>query len=362
MARKRLSMIQFSRALVPIMVMLFHLSLSMHEYYNFNLLGLYKLPMSGGVSYFFALSGFMMYYVYQSNFGQPKQWKKYFINRFIRIYPLYWILTLILLPFLLVYPWYGAGHETKMGTIISSFLLSPNPSGDPPVLIPAWSLKFTVLFYLMFSLSFLPRPKIGKAILAIWGVICATVFLGYIPVTNFMTEFIFNEINLILLGGMCAAYFVTHVRINWFFSLLFTVTGILGFPFMWKNSLNPVYDINFDLGTGFVSILLIIGISSIDLKKDIRIPKSLNYLGNAAFSIYLSHNMSLDFFNEMFSRYHLYPALGGWALSIILFIIMVSIGSLVHSYLEKPLINWLKKLLLDKRVRIKGIKTVVVKY
>lgn len=362
MARKRLSMVQFSRAFVPIMVMLFHLSLSMHEYYDFNLLGLYQLPMSGGVSYFFALSGFMMYYVYHNNFGQPKQLKNYFINRFIRIYPLYWILTLFLLPFLLLYPWYGAGHETKLGTIISSFLLSPNPSDDPPILIAAWSLKFTILFYLMFSLSFMPKPRLGKAILAIWGGMCVAVFLGYIPVTNFITGFIFNEINLILLGGMCAAYFVTHVRINWFFSFLFTITGILGFPFMWRNSLNPIYDINFDLGTGFMSILLIIGIASIDLKKDIRIPRYLNYLGNAAFSIYLSHNMSLDFFNEMFSRYYVYQALGGWVLSIILFIIMVSIGCLVHSHLEKPLINMLKKLLLGRRIRIKGIKTVVVKY
>jgi exopolysaccharide production protein ExoZ len=362
LARKRLNMIQFSRAFVPIMVMLFHLSLSMHEYYDFNLLGLYQLPMSGGVSYFFALSGFMMYYVYQNNFGQPKQLKNYFINRFIRIYPLYWILTLVLLPFLLLFPWYGAGHETKLGTIISSFLLSPNPSDDPPILIPAWSLKFTILYYLMFSLLFLPKLSLGKAILAIWGGMCAAAFLGFIPVTNFIIEFIFNEINLTLLGGMCAAYLVTHVRINWFFSLLFTITGFLGFPLMWLNSLNPIYEFNFDLGTGFVSILLIIGIASIDLKKELRISRYLNYLGNAAFSIYLSHNMSLDFFNEVFSRYYVYQAAGGWVLSIILFIIMVSIGCLIHSRLEKPLINLLKKYLLGERIRIKGIKTVVVKY
>ena len=362
MARKRLNMIQFSRALVPIMVMLFHLSLSMHEYYDFDVLGLYQLPMSGGVSYFFALSGFMMYYVYHNHFGKPKQLKKYFINRFIRIYPLYWILTLVLLPFLLVYPWYGAGHETKIGTIISSFLLSPNPSDDPPILIPAWSLKFTVLFYLMFSLSFMSKPRIGKAILVIWGGMCAAAFIGYIPITNFITGFIFNEINLILLGGMCAAYFVTRVRINWFFSFLFTIAGVLGFPFMWKNSLDPIYTINFDLGTGLASIFLIIGIASIDLKGDIRLPRVLNYLGNAAFSIYLSHNLSLDFFNEVFSRYYVYQALGGWVLSLILFIIMISIGCLVHSRLEKPLINMLKKLLLDKRIKIKGIKTVVVKH
>jgi exopolysaccharide production protein ExoZ len=348
MSRKKLVLIQFSRALVPIMVMLFHLSLTMYEYFDFNLLGLHALPMSGGVSYFFALSGFMMYYVYRHYFGQKDQMKNYLINRFIRIYPLYWILTLVLLPFLFIFPWYGAGHETELETIISSFLLSPNPSENPPVLIPAWSLKFTVLFYLMFSLLFLPKPKAAGAILAIWGGLCVAFFAGYIPFYHFIIQFLLNEANLILLGGLLAAYFVTHVKVNWFFSMLLTITGFLGFPFIWLNSLHPVLDINFDLATGFSSILLIIGIASIDLKKDIRIPKQLNYLGNASFSIYLSHNLSLDFFSEVFSRFPIYEMLGGWILSIIFFVIMLCFGCLVHSYLEKPLINKLKKRLIKK--------------
>lgn len=356
MLRKRLVLIQFSRALVPFMVMLFHLSLTMNEYFDFNLFGLHALPMSGGVSYFFALSGFMMYYVYRNHFGQQDQMKKFLINRFIRIYPLYWILTLLLLLFLFIYPWYGAGHETELETIISSFLLSPNPSHNPPVLIPAWSLSYTVLFYLMFSLLFLSKPKVARVILTIWGALCACYFFGYIPFYNFIVGFLLNEINLIFLGGVLAAYFVTHVKVNWFFSLFFTITGLLGFPLMWENSLNPVFDINFDLGTGLASIFLIIGIASIDLTKDIRIPKLLNYLGNASFSIYLSHNLSLDFFSEVFVMYPIYETIGGWMLSIIFFVIMVTFGCLVYSYLENPLINMLKKNLLNKGKHKSGFK------
>jgi exopolysaccharide production protein ExoZ len=180
-------------------------------------------------------------------------------------------------------------------------------------------------------------------------------------VSSFIFGFLLNEINLILLGGMFAAYFVTHVKMNWFFSLAFTLAGFLGFAFMWHDALNPVYGINFDLGTGFASILLIIGIASIDLKKDIWMPKQLNYLGNAAFSIYLSHNIALDFFAEFFYRHSVYETLGGWILSAVFFAIMLSAGCLVHSYLEKPLVGKLKEILLGKRIKIKGIKVVVVK-
>ncbi|MCA1041523.1 acyltransferase [Bacillus infantis] len=361
MPRKKLVLIQFSRAFVPIMVMLFHLSLTMEGYYDFNLLGLHALPMSGGVSYFFALSGFMMYYVYREQFGQQKKLKEYLINRFIRIYPLYWILTLALLPFLFIFPWYGMGHETEMETLISSFLLSPDPSDNPPVLIPAWSLKFTVLFYFMFSLFFLLRPAIASFILAIWGGLCVAFFLGYVPVSSFIFGFLLNEINLILLGGVAAAYFVTHVKVSWFLSLAFTLAGFMGFAFMWHNALNPIYEINFDLGTGLSSIFIIIGIASIDLKKDIQIPKQLNYLGNAAFSIYLVHNLVLDLSAELFSRYPVYETLGGWILSAAFFAMMLSAGCLVHTYLEKPLVSKLKYHLLGKRNKIKGIEAVVVK-
>ena len=42
------------------------------------------------------------------------------------------------------------------------------------------------------------------------------------------------------------------------------------------------------MGIGLASALIIFGLASIDLQRNINIAKSLNYLGNAAFSIYLS--------------------------------------------------------------------------
>ena len=76
---KKLILVQFSRALVPVMVMFFHLSLTMMEYYQFNLLGFSFIPMSGGVNYFFVLSGFMMYYIYRKKFGQTGQMKNSYL-------------------------------------------------------------------------------------------------------------------------------------------------------------------------------------------------------------------------------------------------------------------------------------------
>ena len=152
MVRKRLELIQFSRAFVPFLVMLFHLSGTMMAYFDYNLLGFSFIPISGGVNYFFALSGFMMYYIYRGKLGQTHQLKSYLLNRLIRVYPLYWLLTCLFLFVLFLNPNFRVGHETDIDTLITSFLLVQSPRELEPVINVAWSLVHTVFFYLVFSL------------------------------------------------------------------------------------------------------------------------------------------------------------------------------------------------------------------
>lgn len=349
--RKKLVLIQFSRALVPLMVMLFHVSLTMNDYFDFNVLGLWMLPMSGGVNYFFALSGFMIYYIYRKNLGQPDQLKNFLLNRFIRIYPLYWLLTLVLLPFLFIYPWYGAGHETELESILTSFLLIPNSSELEPILIVAWSLRHTVFFYLMFSLLFVPKPIISKSVLGLWAFVTISYAYGPLDLHHYWLHFIFDPVSLIFLGGILCAYLITKISVYPFISVLLSVIGLLGFPFMWVNSVYELVNIGYDTGISLASVCLIFGLASIDMVKDIKIPKFFNYLGNAAFSIYLSHIIILDFLAELFDKYSVYQKLGGWMTSCVLLVIMLIGGCLVHSYVEKPLIQKLKKVFIKKKTK-----------
>ena len=233
MVRKRLELIQFSRALVPFMVMLFHLSGSMMGYFDYNLLGLSFIPISGGVNYFFALTGFMMFYIYHRSFGQTNQLKSFLLNRFIRIYPLYWLLTCLSLFVLLLYPSFNMGHETDIDTLITSFLLVQSPRELEPVLTVAWSLVHTVFFYLVFSLLFFSRVNISKAIITIWALLTIAFSLGYLYIDHFLINFFFNQYNLIFLAGILCAYYITHFKINLKVSILMIIIGGLGFPVLW---------------------------------------------------------------------------------------------------------------------------------
>ena len=122
----------------------------------------------------------------------------------------------------------------------------------------------------------------------------------------------------------------------------------MGFPVIWLNSIHPFIPISFDMGTGLASALIILGLGSIDMQKDMKIPRFFNYIGNAAFSIYLSHNFALDLLSELISELSVYDYLGGWLTSMVLLILMLSIGCIVHSFIEKPLIQRNKRVILEK--------------
>ncbi len=348
MVRKRLELIQLSRALVPFLVMLFHLSGTMMAYFDYNLLGFSFIPISGGVNYFFALSGFMMYYIYRGNFGQIHQFKSYLLNRLIRVYPLYWLLTCLFLFVLFLNPGFSVGHETDIDTLITSFLLVQSPRELEPVINVAWSLVHTVFFYLVFSLLFFSKVNLSKAIITIWALLTIAFSLGYLYIDHYLIRFFFNQYNLIFLAGIFCAYCITHFKMNVKISILMIILGGIGFPVIWLNSIHPFIPISFDMGTGLASALIILGLGSIDMQKDMKIPRFLNYIGNAAFSIYLSHNFALDLLSELFSDLSVYDYLGGWLTSMVLLILMLSIGCIVHSFIEKPLIQRSKRVIMKK--------------
>ncbi|WP_438315663.1 acyltransferase family protein [Sporosarcina sp. FA9] len=339
--RRRLILIQFSRALVPLLVMLFHVSEFMNDYWNYSLLGINQLPLSGGVNYFFALSGFMLYYIYHEKFFKPNELKGYLLNRFIRIYPLYWVLTLVAILLFLLFPHL---EEVTYHSIFASIPLIPNPSDKVPILSVAWSLVHTIYFYLLFSVFFLSKRPISKIFLFIFALISLAFVSGIIGSENDLTNFFFNEYNLIFLAGLWSAYFILKSPFNTNLSVFIAVIGLIGFPLTWLNYIYNVIDINFDIATGVSSILIILGLGSIDMQKSIKIPKFLNYIGNASFAIYLSHNLILYIFADLFSVMNVFESLGGPLTCIILMTIATSVGCLTYTFIEQPLIKVLKRM------------------
>jgi exopolysaccharide production protein ExoZ len=350
--RKQLNLIQASRALVPLFVILLHAKAFMNVYFHYDFLNLSEVKRSGGVYYFFALSGFMVYYIYKNEIGNQKALKNFLLNRVIRLYPLYWILTLSVLPIYYIFPSLGSGNERDLFHIIASLFLFPD--GGYPILSVAWSLEHTMFFYLMFSLAFLKNRLISIPLLLGWISISILFSVNLSNSNNYLINFIFNGNNLIFLFGVACAFFLLKIKLNLYLSFVLIVIGLMGFPLSWINAQYNIFEIDLQIITATASIILILGLSFIDIQKDIKISRIVKFLGEASFSIYLTHFTSMSAISIILSSTSL--PIPNPLIAIILITSSIFIGCIVFIVIERPLYKTLKALVIQKKLLTSNAK------
>lgn len=342
-SKKHLVLVQASRAFVPLAIILFHVSLVIKNYYGYNFLWLAYLGKTGGVDYFFALSGFMMYYVYHKKFEDKKRFKNFAVSRLIRIYPLYWILTLLLIPVYFIFPSFGQGYETDLIVILKSLLLIPQT--HEPILFVGWSLSHTLLFYILFSFFFINR-RITITAISIWTL---GIILHYLNILNSSTiyNFIFHKENINFISGLICAAIVVKYRIN--NGYLYFFLGMFGFPLTWVLKNVGLLFIPEELLYGCSSFMLILGIAGLDLRKNIHLPKPVVFLGNASFSIFLSNFTTIVVLAKVSSAINLSKYFPLWLISVAWVILSVITGCIIYLFIESKLTKYLTSRLLAKK-------------
>lgn len=150
-----------------------------------------------GVDYFFLLSGFLMYYLHQRDWGNRSAAPAYAVKRFARIYPMYWVSLLMTLGLSLFIssPIYPVGVDW----LYNLFLVTPN---DPSsrILGVSWTLTHEIVYYMMFGLTlFLPRA-IGAPLLVAWAVLIGVG--SYMGVTG---SVLLSPYSLLFLSGCLVA-------------------------------------------------------------------------------------------------------------------------------------------------------------
>lgn len=109
-----------------------------------------------GVDIFFVISGFILVYSLSNRMCSAKE---FFVRRFLRIVPAYWLYTFLMAILSLIYIKEFSYTGWNMTTLFSSliFTLSRNPSGVGyfPLLTVGWTLSFEMFFYVLLSLCIL---------------------------------------------------------------------------------------------------------------------------------------------------------------------------------------------------------------
>lgn len=290
-----------------------------------------------GVWTFFVISGFIMLHVSWRRFGTPGQTARFLRDRAVRLFPLYWLLTLVYVAF--------AKEPAPAANIVQSLLFLPHLNAlnrlPFPVFALGWTLNYEVMFYAIFALGFLFSTRGGG--IAFVASMLVVLTLAGVTLHGLGTAGTFwtSPIVLLFLAGMCvcvANYYVLPGTF-WRWSGLAAVTLLLveipvalhlaGIASPWLPASLAAAAI------GAVALVTLCPGPSGG-----KIGRWGEFLGDASYSLYLAHSFAIILAAQIWMR-----AVPG--LSPIVFILVTAIVALIcgiacYVLIERPLTHALK--------------------
>lgn len=336
--------IQYLRGLAAMMVVYHHSVRKVLEM-NPDLMIPYSGFGNAGVDIFFVISGFIMWVTTISKTQSPAY---FYYRRVIRIVPLFWFFTLaIVIPKLLV-PEIFISVQLELSHIIKSLLFIPHyhPGVSDqiwPILIPGWTLNYEMFFYLLFGASLSIPARWRFASLAstfLLLVVLGQWVTGDNPLFITYTDKLLLEF---LAGVTIGVFYVRGTTLSPATSTVLMAAAILlliGF----ETSLLP--DASRIVTWGIPAILLVVATLSLDRADKIPSSNLLRLIGDASYSIYLSHILSIEVVEFLWE-------ITGWSIDTLatqLIFASVSIGFsatvgiLTFHMVEQPMLKGLRPL------------------
>lgn len=147
--------VQALRAVAALAVVAFHSTVLWHDKAS----GAPVRPWengNAGVDLFFVISGFIMVLSSRSLAGRKDGWSRFLVLRLIRVVPLYWLATAAKYAATTAAPGLSLHTQPTAWNTIASFLFIPayNAAGVMVPLLPVgWTLSFEMLFYAVFTMA-----------------------------------------------------------------------------------------------------------------------------------------------------------------------------------------------------------------
>lgn len=342
----KLDSLQIVRAFAMLMVFFIHLDAFSTRIFNVPIFSGFFMPGGdAGVNIFFVLSGFIIFYVHKGDIGKKVNFFPYLIKRFSRIYPTYWVANLMIIPLHFLLPQFGQGYERQLNYIVSSLLLLPQPQA--PIIHAAWSLSNEMFFYLMFS--FLIIFSFKKIFPLLFILIAGSIFnmvyslQGIVIFQDPFLNLVFSYHNFEFLLGCFSAYLVTKYsfgreKIPLFIGSILIMTMIIIEKFY--GDLGPLRL----FGYGIPAFLVLTALGSYEIRNKLKVPKILLpgillLLGDASFSIYITHQLFISGIGRTLQSIGLINLIGPLPVIVIIGILTLLTGFVFHLKIEKPLLH-----------------------
>lgn len=334
----RLNSLQALRAYAAVTVLVGHAAAEVLESHGIATPSK-MFALFAGVDVFFVISGFIMYLTSSAAFGRPGAPMDFWIRRIIRIVPLYWLFTTLMVVALMVVGDAVHSTEADVGHIISSYLFFPaeRPDGRiAPVLSLGWTLNYEMFFYLLFGLCLFVRRRLG--IILLLTALVALAAYGFIakptnPAIRFWTNNVILEFAFGVLLGVVYAR-IPRTDNPLLPALLFGVGLVLLFVL-------PIDDLPRFIFGGIPAVFIVLAGLVVAPQTDGRIWHWVIRLGNASFALYLCHRFVLRISSMIFDRLDLPVVLelAGYVGLCLLVSCIVAIAT--YYWIERPVLKWL---------------------
>ncbi|ACC70858.1 acyltransferase [Paraburkholderia phymatum] len=288
---KKLDSIQVLRAVAALLVVFCHAAgeVGGHGASASQLWRLVNEKGLFGVDIFFVVSGFVMMYIVSGQRPGSSTAGWFLSERIVRVVPLYWAATLFSVGIGLALPALKHKNCYEVAYVLRSlfFVPSSNPlTGAPePVLGLGWTLNFEMFFYVVISLVLL--IGIRRVYLVVTAIFASLVALGawvnpeYLVLKSWthtiILEFVF--------GVLFAQLRLSGFRIGAPAQIALILAGVAGWVLV-----GPPADGTFDLrGLVWGPPAAAIFAGVVMGRRDIAYPKLLLTIGDASYSLYLTH-------------------------------------------------------------------------
>lgn len=333
--------IQYLRGIAALLVVMAHTVSSFTTYKDIGGIAniiLVNLELLGqvGVGVFFIISGYIMSMTTNNKRGGSLSARQFMLKRLVRIYPIYFIWTSVLL----ILWWFGfilKSHNFSITKIITSYLLIPYSSFEgeaiDPVLRQGWTLIYEAFYYICFAgLIFIDKfRKIGVYTLLVFFILLN--ILSMLMIYPAAQSFFGSHVIFLFLIGMFIFHhqedIIRRIKTHSVRSIFLVIFSLLVLLIALKDSALGNYAQYLHYLAAIILFLYLFTahkVSGIVLK-----------IGNSSYSLYLTHTF-LTLGYAVIVRSGRFSNVTLFALGILTFFIAIVVGEIAYRLIERKII------------------------
>ena len=308
-----------------------------------------------GVEIFFIISGFIMGYISIEKFGTIKAPITFLAERTMRILPMYWICLAFMLFWDQIATTIGSATlpPNYLINTVKSFAFIPylNEVGSHrPILAQGWTLNYEMFFYALFAASLFFARRIGISLLAIIFIVLSSLhYLVDLPVIMHIWT---NPIIFLFLIGFFLA--IVRSKMERLIKLpgqaLVCLLPIFVYTVVWSDGGAPPM-------AGFISAFICVATCVLFRGEtgDSKITNIAAHMGDASYSLYLTHGFVLlftgIFWRKVFGGEHL------WIYTGTVIVLSFIVAHFAYKLLERPSSRYLRSRMSPRVLKSSSVDT-----